>query len=277
MTDEINEFSAYISSQNYTATNKRDTTYLGRFTFKNLTDFEGLGRVLTIIARGHLFNDSNKNPYNQIDYARNALCAWCSMPEKGEKQSSPKVDFRELSSDFQELVNEKGEGFLFRHVHNIIRFVKKNPNLVSVNASNTCNILTKRFNREWKKKIKQLQVPIFALNTKGAWVLRFDDIIADALEQGALKNIEIEFTPQELLHFKSATPTDMPDDVIPTIVAYYRANKTDNSEWVLLPVSNLDAYFGNTSFSKKWLSKIPETIMKRDNQSYGVCRVKVDI
>jgi len=275
MTDEINEFSAYISSQNYTATNKRDTTYLGRFTFKNLTNFEGLGRVLTIIARGHLFNDSNKNPYNQIDYARNALCAWCSMPEKGEKQSSQKVDFRELSSDFQELVNEKGEGFLFRHVHNIIRFVKKTPNLVSVNASNTCNILTKRFNREWKKKVKQLQVPIFALNTKGAWVLRFDDIIADALVLGALRNTEIAFTLEELQQFKTTTPKGVPDNVIPTLIAYYRANKSVDSDWVVLPVSNFDAYFGNTGFSKKWLNQIPNEIMERQKQSFGVCRYRI--
>ena len=31
---------------------------------------------------------------------------------------------------------------------------------------------------------RKYQVPIFAFNTKGAWTLRFDDILADALEAG---------------------------------------------------------------------------------------------
>jgi len=95
---------------------------------------------------------------------------------------------------------------------------------------------------------------IFALNTKGAWVLRFDNIIADALELGALRNTEIAFTPEESKLFKAATPKGVPNVVIPTLVAYYRANKPDESAWVVLPVSNFDAYFGTTGLSKKWLN-----------------------
>ena len=37
-----------------------------------------------------------------------------------------------------------------------------------------------------------MQASPFALNTKGAWVLRFDDIIADALEIGPLQKTETE-------------------------------------------------------------------------------------
>ena len=50
----------------------------------------------------------------------------------------------------------------------------------------TISAISKGFTKMWTKKVKQMQVPPFALNTKGAWVLRFDDIIADALELGAL-------------------------------------------------------------------------------------------
>ena len=33
----------------------------------------------------------------------------------------------------------------------------------------------------------QYQIPIFASQTKGAWTLRFDDVLADALELGPLR------------------------------------------------------------------------------------------
>ena len=85
MTNEWAEFKAYTEQPNYTAVRKTDTTYLGRFTFDMITEFSGFGRILTIIARGYLFHDKDGavldgNPYDRIDVARNALCAWCSVP-----------------------------------------------------------------------------------------------------------------------------------------------------------------------------------------------------
>lgn len=50
----------------------------------------------------------------------------------------------------------------------------------------------------------------------------------------------------------------------------------DNTDWVVLPVANFDCYYGNTNFSKKWLSKIPDTILTRE-VSNGVSRIKVNI
>ena len=46
------EFQDYTCVVNYTVRNKQDTTYLGRFTFDTILGFEGLNRVLTILARG---------------------------------------------------------------------------------------------------------------------------------------------------------------------------------------------------------------------------------
>ena len=51
MTNEWLEFQAYIKKPTYSAESKHDLSYLGRFTFKTITDFEGFGRILTIIAR----------------------------------------------------------------------------------------------------------------------------------------------------------------------------------------------------------------------------------
>ena len=82
MLNEWQEFLDYTGSVTYTAARKNDTTYLGRFTFDTLLDFEGLARVLTILARGYLFHEADGsvlqgNPRDHIDYARRGLCAWC--------------------------------------------------------------------------------------------------------------------------------------------------------------------------------------------------------
>lgn len=279
MTNEWKEFKAYTSNLTYSAERKHDLSYLGRFTFKTITDYEGLGRILTIIARGYLFHDmyGNKltdNPYTRIDYARNALCAWCSIT--GKNESEPITNFWELSDEFPELVNSKGEGWYYRHIKNVIKFVKKNPNAVSVKAKTTIAGISKGFKTEWKMKIRQLQVPIFALNTKAAWALRFDDIIADALELGALRTKEYVLPPEKAENLQSLDLNGVPFEVVYDVVAYYEVSKQFDSEWVVLPVANFDCYYGNTNFSKKWLSKIPDSILIKEVRN-GVCKINISV
>ena len=279
MTNEWLEFKAYTEKQKYSAASKHDLSYLGRFSFKTITDFEGFGRILTVIARGYLFHNGNgslitDDPYTRVEYARNALCAWCSIPDKNE--DAPFVNFGELSDNFPELVNGKGEGWYYRHIQNIVKFVKKNPDAVSEKAKNTVAGISKGFKAEWKKKVRQFQVPIFALNTKAAWGLRFDDILADALELGALRTEEYILSPETYSTLKSIDLSGVPLEVVCDVVAYCEANKTDTADWVVLPVANFDCYYGNTNYSKKWLSKIPDTVLTRE-VSNGVSRVKVNI
>ncbi|WP_303820911.1 hypothetical protein [Ruminococcus flavefaciens] len=64
------------------------------------------------------------------------------------------------------------------------------------------------------------------------------------------------------------------DSISCYIDKYCVANKPDDSDYVILPVSNFDAYFGNTSFSHKWLNLFPDTLLEREKQSFGVCRVR---
>ncbi len=279
MTNEWLEFQAYIKKPRYSAASKHDLSYLGRFTFKAITDYEGLGRILTMIARGYLFHNQDgslcsENPYVRVEYARKALCAWCSIPDKND--SEPYISFGTLAADFPELVNSKGEGWYYRHVQNIVKFVKKNPDAVSEKAKATIALITKGFKTEWKKKVRQLQVPIFALNTKAAWALRFDDIIADALELGALRTEEYILPPEKEKDIAAIDLVGVPFEVVCDMIAYCKASKPIDTDWVVLPIANFDCYYGNTNFSKKWLSKIPEAILTRE-VSNGVSRVKVNI
>ena len=279
MTNEWLEFQAYIQKPTYSAESKHDLSYLGRFTFKTITDFEGFGRILTVIARGYLFHNQDGslrggNPYERVEYARNALCAWCSVPDKNEDE--PFTNFGALASDFPELVNAKGEGWYYRHVQNIVKFVKKNPDAVCEKTKTTVALISKGFKTEWKKKVRQLQVPIFALNTKAAWALRFDDILADALELGALRIEEYILPPEKENAINAFDLGGVPFEVVCDVIAYCEANKSTDTAWVVLPIANFDCYYGNTNFSKKWLSKIPADILSRE-VSNGVSRVKLNI
>lgn len=277
MTNEWAEFKAYTDQPTYTAVRKTDTTYLGRFTFNMITEFSGFGRILTIIARGYLFHDKDGavldgNPYERIDYVRKALCAWCSVPDK-KKSSEPPLDFHELSADFPELVDKNGKGWFYRHIKSVIRFVKANPDKVSKSAYKKCENLSVGFTAQWKKRVRQLQVPIFALNTKGAWTLRFDDIIADALDAGPLRT-EDYILPETVKEYLETIDTNsIPKEIIAELIRYCLANKQNDTDWVVLPVASFDAYFGNNNLSKKWLAKIPKSIIQRENRQ-GVCRFK---
>ena len=46
--------------------------------------------------------------------------------------------------------------------------------------------------------------------------------------------------------------------------------KPEDSDWVVLPVANFDAYFGNTSLGRKYLKMVPQEMMERSDSVYGV-------
>ena len=50
----------------------------------------------------------------------------------------------------------------------------------------------------------------------------------------------------------------------PFIRRYYFANRTNDTPWVMLPIESFDAYYGNTNFSRKWMSKLPKEIITRE-------------
>lgn len=278
MTNEWAEFKAYTDKPVYFSSGKRDFSFLGRFSFRTFTEFEGLGRILTTVARGYLFHNADgtltdEDAYARIEYAKNALYAWCSIPEKTDNSV---VNFGYLSCDYPELVTPKGEGWMYTHIKNIVKFARRNPDLLSEKSKETVSVLSKGFTVQWKKKVKQMQVPPFALNTKGAWVLKFDDFIADALELGSLRTKEYALSAQYKEILEKADLNFVPFEIVKDIVCFYLANRKKDTDWVQLPVANFDCYYGNSNFSKKYLSKIPKTIMERETV-LGVCRIKLNI
>lgn len=274
MLNEIQEFSNYTGEVECRAESKYDSAYLGRFTYDMLLKFEGLSRVLTILARGYLWQGEQPQP----DRAYRALCAWCSIPDAKKappkKEGQSRTDYRELHGEFPELVGKNGDGWFYRHVHCVTDFVRRNPEKVMKSALQSCQTLEKGFDAAWRKKVMQFQVPLFSANTKGAWVLRFDDILSEALELGKLQDKKFPLSPEQRQILQAATPKGVPETVLPVLAEYYFANKPEDSDFVILPVTGFDAYFGTTSFSRKWLRVLPEGILLREN-GFGVCRYRM--
>jgi hypothetical protein len=277
MLNEIDEFRAYTTFPEYTAKNKYDSAYLGLFTFDTLVKCEGLNRVLTVLARGYLWRDGEAN----TDRAYDALRAWCSIPDRKNarprREGQSETDYRALHGAFPELVDEDGAGWYYRHVHQVVAFVRKHPDKVLKSAVTSCDLLKKGFDEAWRDKLRQMQVPIFSPSTKADWPLRFDDIVADAMEEGPLRGEPVPLSAGELERLRAFTPKGIPETVLPALVQFYRMNKPEDGDWVVLPVANFDAYFGTTAFGRKWLAALPETVIRRSESSYGVSRYRVEM
>lgn len=277
MTNEWQEFQSYIRFPAYVALHKRDTAFLGRFTMEMLSDMKkGFRRVLVILARGYLFHEQDgtltENPYERIEFARKALCAWCSAPKNTGRIQ---VDFRELHPLFPELVTADGKGWYYRHVKNVIRCARQNPFTVKKVIRERCNGLSNGFTKVWKRKVQQFQVPLFARNTKAAWGTRFDDVLADALAAGPLR-MEAFVLPESVQQrIDTSDPSGVPKYMVEELLRYLLANKRNGTEWVNVPVMNFNAFFGDTRFGKKYKSKIPASLVVFDLTRHGICRAKI--
>lgn len=281
MLNEWQEFLDYTGPMVYKADSKKDTTWLGRFTFEALRDFSGLSRILTILARGFLFHSPDGaaldgEPRGQMDYARRGLCAWCSVPEQTgtRPEWQYRTEFSSFHKEFPALVDEDGRGWFCRHFHAAMAFATDNPNVVRKAYFEAAGDLNKKFDAEWRKKVRQFQMPLLSSNADAAWVIRFDDVIADALELGPLRQDTVDLPDDLLAKIETVKPEKLPTAVIQTLIAYYAVNKPEDSEWVVLPVANFDCWFGDTNFGRKYLSQIPEGIIQRSN-SFGVSRYRV--
>ena len=99
--------------------------------------------------------------------------------------------------------------------------------------------------------------------------------MANALYQGPVRCTDMELPDELMERLRTATPKEIPIHMVTAVVAYYIANKPDDSEWVVLPVANFDDYFGTTSFGRKILKKIPPEIMERSDTGFGICRYRI--
>lgn len=282
MLNEWKEYLDYTEPVTYISSGKSDSTWRGRFSFEALEKLLGLNRILTIIARRYLFHNADgdilrDDPRTRIDYTRRALCAWCSVPDAEGTQLEEwqhRTDFRELHTEFPPLVDADGRGWFCRHYLAAMDFAANNPKLVRKGYSESALALRDSFENKWRKKVVQFQQPVFNATTDASWLLHFDDILGDALELGPLRKTEMSLPMGLKEKIRPFLPDKLPEEVVYILIAYYVENKPDDSDWVVLPATNFDCYYGDSNFSHTYLKQVPEDILLRSNQ-YGVSRYMV--
>ena len=283
ITNEWAEFLAYTKEPTYAVRNKKDNSFLGRFTMDMLMENYGFARILTVLARGYLFHNPDgtprdSDPYERTDDARRFLCAWSSIPDK--KNATPraewqfKTDFRELHDAFPELVDADGCGWYIRHLHGISNFINTNRDKVGKTTHKLADNM-ERLGDAWRKKVIQFQIPIFSESTKGDLILRFDDVIADALELGALRIESIRLTDEQEQWLVEVTPSKVPLHVSKPLLEYYIANKPVDSDWCVLPVTNVEAYLGSSALSRMYLKWLNNKFMVRKESASVVGAYKM--
>ena len=141
-------------------------------------------------------------------------------------------------------------------------------------ATDNAYLLMDGFDRVWCEKLMQMQASLYSKTTKGAWITRFDDVIAEAKESGRLKNKDFDLPAETEKKLVDALIDEKRSDVIVTLAKFYLANKPEDSDWVVLPVENFNANYGTTSFDRKWLPDLPESLIVREEYS-GICRFKM--
>ena len=99
-------------------------------------------------------------------------------------------------------------------------------------------------------------------------------MVADALGLDPLRQMEVDLPVELMERLELVRPEKLPAQVLYTLIAYYAANKPVDSEWVVLPVTNFDCYFGDTNFGRKYLNLLPTEVIERSN-SFGVSRYRV--
>ena len=272
MLNEVQEFRDYTQAPDYTGKN-----VLGRFTVDAIRDLLGFERIFTILARGYLFRSGD--PYENVDYARKVLCAWVSIPDDGGDlngwEGKFTTCFPELHEEFPELVDENGCGWYIRHIRSIATLAQENPRKVKAAIRNFLVEKSDAFEKKWRNKVRQFQIPIFLESTDAIWQIRFDDVIANALTLGPLREMEAEVTQQQKEKLLPFVKDEVKLEHLTTLVAYYTANKPEDSDWVVLPASNFNSFFGSTVFSKKVLKAITGTVIQRSDTSYGSGRYRV--
>ena len=62
-----------------------------------------------------------------------------------------------------------------------------------------------------------------------------------------------------------------------TLAEYYIANKEPDSDWVIIPRTNISAYLGSATYMGSYEGKIPERFMEKKPELGGVSVVRIVI
>ena len=81
----------------------------------------------------------------------------------------------------------------------------------------------------------------------------------------------INLTEKQKEWLKENTSEEVPLYVAETLLEYYLANKPADSEWCVLPITNIEAYFGSSSLSKSYILLLSGKVLERKGGTSNVC------
>lgn len=285
MTNEWLEFKAYTETPVFQAENKQSSAFMGRFTTTIIKKNKGFNRIFTILARGFLFHNADgtlcsNDPYTKVEEARRFLCAWCSLPyETVTNNNLPfHTSFPELYNEFPDIVDENGAGWYYRYLHSLSDYIRKNKDIVSSKLyyfAEKKNI--KAIEKKWADKLIQFQYSVYNSDSNADFPLLFDTAIADALVLGPLRTEEIVLSEETLNKIKEYEVDRKTERLMVVLAEYYLANKEPDSDWVIIPRTNISAYLGSASYMDTYEKKIPEGFMEKKPETGGVSMVKINI
>ena len=285
LTNEWLEFKAYTDTPVFLAESKQSTAFIGRFTVRMIKQNKGFNRIFTVLARGYLFHNADgtlrtDDPYERTEEARRFLCAWCSLPYEtvSNKALAFHTSFPELHSEFPNIVDEHGAGWYYRYLHSLSAYIKKNKE----NVTKKLHCLTekktlKAIESTWANKLIQFQYSIYNNRSSADFPLLFDTAIADALVLGPLRTEAVELSDEALQKIKAYGVTAKTERLMMTLTEYYIANKEPDSEWVIIPRTNISAYLGSATYMESYENKIPDEFMEKKPEMGGVSAVRINL
>ena len=285
MTNEWLEFKAYTDNPVFSAENKQSTAFIGRFTVRMIKQNKGFSRIFTILARGFLFHNADgtlrtDDPYDRTEEARRFLCAWCSLPYEAVTNKALKfhTSFPELHSEFPDIVDENGAGWYYRYLHSLSAYIKKNKEDVTKKLHCFTEKKTlKAIEVTWANKLIQYQYSIYNNRSSADFPLLFDTAIADALILGPLRTEAVVLPDETLQKIKAYGVNAKTERLMITLAEYYIANKEPDSDWVIIPRTNISAYLGSASYVDNYEKKIPEGFMEKKPEMGGVSAVRINL
>lgn len=199
-----------------------------------------------------------------------AAAAECYLvPEAAHEQDSNALFF-------QILCGLHGDRYRERMTEDVSEeLAEQNPKKVKASVRALFPEKLPEYESQWRKKVRQFQIPIFGENTDATWQLRFDDIIANALTLGPLREMEATLTKAQREKLQPYLHGKVRPEHLESLIAYYEANKPEDSDWAVLPVAVFNNYFGSTVFSKQVLKAVTGTVIERSDMSYGSGRYRV--
>ena len=285
MTNEWLEYKAYTDTPNFFADSKQSTAFMGRFSTTIIKKNKGFNRIFTILARGYLFHNADgtlrtDDPYERTEEARRFFCAWCSLPYEAVTNKTLKfhTSFPELHSEFPNIVDENGAGWYYRYLHSLSDYIKKNKENVTKKLHCFAEKKTlKAIEDTWSRKLIQFQYSIYNDRSSADFPLLFDTAIADALVLGPLRTETVVLSDEALDKIRAYNVDAKTERLMITLAEYYIANKEPDSDWVIIPRTNISAYLGSASYMEMYESRIPEGFIEKKPEMGGVSAVRVNI